>query len=121
MDIIVSKDSIRYWFHLSNSGVYNIFKSPLPFFTLFRFRVEYPAALRRDFSLPKKSAGYFITIACITGGIAEAFYKEIPVDITDYVSVILGPGLMKDVIIPFSERNSRTWPPNVPGTRRSSR
>jgi ADP-ribosylglycohydrolase len=44
------------------------------------------------------------TIACITGGIAEAFYKEIPLDISDFVSVILGPDLMKDVIIPFSRK-----------------
>jgi hypothetical protein len=32
-----------------------------------------------------------LTIACITGGIAEAFYKEVPTDITDFVSVLLGP------------------------------
>jgi ADP-ribosylglycohydrolase len=42
------------------------------------------------------------TIACITGGIAEAYYKTIPANITDYVSVLLGPGLMKDVVMPFS-------------------
>jgi ADP-ribosylglycohydrolase len=44
------------------------------------------------------------TIACITGGIAEAFYKEIPLDITDFVSVILGPDLMLDVVMPFSRK-----------------
>jgi ADP-ribosylglycohydrolase len=44
------------------------------------------------------------TIACIAGGIAEAFYGEIPEDITGFVSVILGPNLMKDVIMPFSAK-----------------
>jgi ADP-ribosylglycohydrolase len=44
------------------------------------------------------------TIACITGGIAEAFYREIPEGITGFVSVILGPDLMKDVIMPFSRK-----------------
>ena len=43
------------------------------------------------------------TIAAITGGIAEAFYMEIPEEITDFVKVILGPDLMKDVVIPFSK------------------
>jgi ADP-ribosylglycohydrolase len=42
------------------------------------------------------------TIACITGGIAEAFYKKIPITIRNYVSVLLGPGLMQDVVMPFS-------------------
>ena len=42
------------------------------------------------------------TIAAITGGIAEAYYREIPEDIADFVQVILGPDLMKDVVIPFS-------------------
>jgi ADP-ribosylglycohydrolase len=44
------------------------------------------------------------TIACITGGIAEAFYKTIPEYITEMVSIILGPDLMLDVVIPFSEK-----------------
>ncbi|MDR1565755.1 MAG: ADP-ribosylglycohydrolase family protein [Treponema sp.] len=44
------------------------------------------------------------TIAAIAGGIAEAFYGTIPEDITDFVQVILGPDLMKDAVIPFSER-----------------
>jgi ADP-ribosylglycohydrolase len=43
------------------------------------------------------------TVAAITGGIAEAFYQEIPEDIADFVGVLLGPDLMKDVVIPFSE------------------
>jgi ADP-ribosylglycohydrolase len=42
------------------------------------------------------------TIACITGGIAEAYYKTIPDNIINYVSVLLGPGLMQDVVMPFS-------------------
>jgi ADP-ribosylglycohydrolase len=44
------------------------------------------------------------TIACITGGIAEAFYKTIPEYIAEMVSIILGPDLRIDVIIPFSEK-----------------
>jgi ADP-ribosylglycohydrolase len=47
------------------------------------------------------------TIAAMTGGIAEAFYKEIPEDITDFVQVILGPDIMQDVVIPFSKKYRR--------------
>jgi ADP-ribosyl-[dinitrogen reductase] hydrolase len=47
------------------------------------------------------------TLAAITGGIAEAFYREIPEDITDFVQVILGPDLMLDVVMPFSEKYGR--------------
>ena len=44
------------------------------------------------------------TIACITGSIAEAFYKTIPNYIAEMVIIILGPDLMIDTIIPFSEK-----------------
>jgi ADP-ribosylglycohydrolase len=44
------------------------------------------------------------TIACITGAIAEAFYMEVPSKIVKNVSIILGPDLMKDVIMPFSAK-----------------
>jgi len=47
------------------------------------------------------------TLAAITGGIAEAFYREIPEDITDFVQVILGPDIMQDVVLPFSEKYGR--------------
>jgi ADP-ribosylglycohydrolase len=47
------------------------------------------------------------TIACITGGIAEAFYKTIPEYITEMVFIILGPDLMIDTVIPFSEKYGR--------------
>jgi len=47
------------------------------------------------------------TLAAITGGIAEAFYGEIPEDIADFVQVILGPDLMRDVVIPFSEKYAK--------------
>jgi ADP-ribosylglycohydrolase len=43
------------------------------------------------------------TIGCITGGIAEAFYKKIPENIADMVSLVVGPDMMKDVVIPFSD------------------
>jgi ADP-ribosylglycohydrolase len=44
------------------------------------------------------------TIACMTGAIAEAFYMEVPSKILKNVSIILGPDLMKDVIMPFSAK-----------------
>ncbi|MDR0656714.1 MAG: ADP-ribosylglycohydrolase family protein [Treponema sp.] len=44
------------------------------------------------------------TIACVTGAIAEAFYGEIPAEIVDTVSVILGPDLLRGVIMPFSQK-----------------
>jgi len=47
------------------------------------------------------------TIAAITGGIAEAYYKEIPEDITDFVKVILGPDIMLGVVKPFSKKYRR--------------
>jgi len=47
------------------------------------------------------------TLAAITGGIAEAFYGEIPEDIADFAQVILGPDLMRDVVIPFSEKYAK--------------
>lgn len=43
------------------------------------------------------------TIACITGGIAQAFYKEIPVYIVDKVRFILDSGL-KRVLDSFNDR-----------------
>jgi ADP-ribosylglycohydrolase len=44
------------------------------------------------------------TIACVAGAIAEAFYGEIPAGIVDAVSVILGPDLLRGVIMPFSRK-----------------
>ena len=44
------------------------------------------------------------TIACIAGGIAEAFYKTIPGNIAEMVQIILGPDLMIDTVIPFSKK-----------------
>ena len=44
------------------------------------------------------------TIACITGAIAEAFYKKIPKHIAENVVIILGPDLMLDTVIPFSKK-----------------
>jgi ADP-ribosylglycohydrolase len=44
------------------------------------------------------------TIACIAGAIAEAFYGEIPAKIADTVFVILGPDLLRGVIMPFSRK-----------------
>jgi ADP-ribosyl-[dinitrogen reductase] hydrolase len=64
---------------------------------------DYENAIRLAVSI----GGDSDTIAAITGGIAEAFYKEIPEDITDFVNVILGPDIMQDVVIPFSEKYRR--------------
>jgi ADP-ribosylglycohydrolase len=61
---------------------------------------DYENAVRLAVSL----GGDSDTIACITGGIAEAFYKKIPEAINDMVSIIVGPDLMKDVVIPFSKK-----------------
>ena len=44
------------------------------------------------------------TIACITGGIAEAFYQTIPQHIVKMVTVMLGPDIMLDTIMPFSKK-----------------
>ena len=60
---------------------------------------DYENAIRLAVSL----GGDSDTLAAITGGIAEAFYKKIPEDITDFVQVLLGPDLMKDIVIPFSQ------------------
>ena len=62
--------------------------------------VDYENAVRLAVSL----GGDSDTIACITGGIAEAFYRTIPEHITEMVSIILGPDLMRDTVIPFSRQ-----------------
>jgi ADP-ribosylglycohydrolase len=59
---------------------------------------DYENAIRLAVSI----GGDSDTIACITGGIAEAYYKTIPDNIINYASVLLGPGLMQDVVMPFS-------------------
>jgi ADP-ribosylglycohydrolase len=59
---------------------------------------DYENAVRLAVSL----GGDSDTIACITGGIAEAYYKIIPDKIINYVSVLLWPDLMIDVVMPFS-------------------
>jgi len=64
---------------------------------------DYENAVRLAISI----GGDSDTIAAITGGIAEAFYKEIPEEIADFVQIILGPDLMLDVVIPFSEKYRR--------------
>jgi ADP-ribosylglycohydrolase len=62
--------------------------------------VDYENAVRLAVSL----GGDSDTIACITGGIAEAFYQTIPEHIVDMASMILGPDLMIDVVMPFSKK-----------------
>ncbi|MDR2479201.1 MAG: ADP-ribosylglycohydrolase family protein [Treponema sp.] len=62
--------------------------------------VDFENAVRLAVSL----GGDSDTIACITGGIAEAFYQTIPEHIAEMSSIILGPDLMIDVVMPFSEQ-----------------
>jgi ADP-ribosylglycohydrolase len=66
--------------------------------------VDFESAVRLAVSL----GGDSDTIACITGGIAEAFYQTIPEYIVEMVSIILGPDLMQDVVMPFSEKYWKT-------------
>ena len=61
---------------------------------------NYESAVRLAVSL----GGDSDTIACIAGAIAEAFYGDIPEEIFDTVSVIVGPDLMLGVIRPFSRK-----------------
>jgi ADP-ribosylglycohydrolase len=61
---------------------------------------DYESAVRLAVSL----GGDSDTIACIAGGIAEAFYGEIPMEIVNTACMILGPDLLQGVIIPFSRK-----------------
>ncbi|AEF85984.1 ADP-ribosylglycohydrolase family protein [Treponema primitia ZAS-2] len=61
---------------------------------------DYKSAVRLAVSI----GGDSDTIACISGAIAEAFYGEIPGEIFDTVSMIVGPDLMRGVIRPFSRK-----------------
>lgn len=60
---------------------------------------DYESAVRLAVSLGGNSS----SLACITGGIAQAFYKDIPVYITKPVIEKLSPELF-DIINEFSER-----------------
>jgi ADP-ribosylglycohydrolase len=62
--------------------------------------VDFEHAIRLAVSI----GGDSDTIACITGGIAQAFYRDIPEHIITMTTIILGPDLMKDVVMPFSQR-----------------
>ncbi|TRO66971.1 ADP-ribosylglycohydrolase family protein [Christiangramia sabulilitoris] len=57
---------------------------------------DYESAIRLAISL----GGDSDTIACMAGGIAEAFYKEIPTDLLDYARKKL-PTVMKEVLFDF--------------------
>jgi len=59
---------------------------------------SYESAVRLAVSL----GGDSDTIAAIAGGIAEAFYMEIPEKISEVVRTLMTPDLMREVIIPFS-------------------
>ena len=68
--------------------------------TAFLESAGYESAVRLAVSL----GGDSDTLACITGGIAEAFYSEIPLEIVNTVQMILGPDLLEDVVLPFSRK-----------------
>ncbi|MDR1905097.1 MAG: ADP-ribosylglycohydrolase family protein, partial [Treponema sp.] len=89
-------DEIRphYEFDVSCQG------SVPPAITAFLESADYESAVRFAVSI----GGDSDTIACIAGGIAEAFYGEMPAEIFNIVSVIVGPDLMRGVIRPFSRK-----------------
>lgn len=60
---------------------------------------DYEDAVRKAVSL----GGDSDTLACITGGIASAYYKELPAEIIERVRVILTPDLL-EVVDRFYER-----------------
>ncbi len=54
---------------------------------------DYEDAIRKAISI----GGDSDTIACITGGIAQAFYRDMPASIIRKVSSLLTPDLLKIV------------------------
>ena len=60
---------------------------------------SYESAIRKAISI----GGDSDTIACITGGIAEAYYREIPKEIATRGNLIIDSGLRR-VIREFRER-----------------
>jgi len=59
---------------------------------------DFESSIRLGISL----GGDSDTIACITGGISEAFYREVPIEIQEQVKKLL-PWELLDVIISFSK------------------
>ena len=53
--------------------------------TAFLDSTDFEDAIRKAVSL----GGDSDTLACITGGIAEAFYREIPKEMVDHVQALL--------------------------------
>jgi ADP-ribosylglycohydrolase len=72
---------------------------------------DYESAVRLAVSI----GGDSDTIACVAGGIAEAFYGEIPMEIFNTVAVIVGPDLLRGVIMPFSRKYGTINPVTKPG------
>ena len=60
---------------------------------------DFEDAIRKAVSL----GGDSDTLACITGGIAEAFYKQIPKAMADKVQALLPPGFV-DILSAMRER-----------------
>ena len=69
---------------------------------------DYESAIRLAVSL----GGDSDTLACITGGIAEAFYKEIPADIAKTMWNKL-PEKFKEIIKSVESRSSYCLPQGI--------
>jgi len=91
-DLNESLDSIREWYEFDVSCQGSVPQAIIAFLE----SNDYEDAIRNAISI----GGDSDTIACITGGIAEAYYKEIPRYIIEEVSKLL-PQEMKDVINRF--------------------
>ena len=65
---------------------------------------SYENAIRKAISI----GGDSDTIACITGGIAQAYYKEIPKEIISRGNLFIGSGFKK-VISEFNEEFIYKW------------
>jgi ADP-ribosylglycohydrolase len=82
-------DSIRSTYVFDSKASYSV----PPAIVAFLESDDYESAIRKAISI----GGDSDTIACIAGGIAEAFYKDIPKDIYDKGWMILDSGLKKTV------------------------
>lgn len=93
-DLNASLDSIRPWYAFDVSCQGSVPQAIISFLE----SESYEDAVRNAISI----GGDSDTIACIAGGIAEAYYKEIPEYITKRVRDLL-PGDMKEILEKFYE------------------
>ncbi|MBP1743099.1 MAG: ADP-ribosylation/Crystallin [Firmicutes bacterium] len=95
-----SIDSIRKWYSFDVSCQGSVPQAIISFMD----SDSYEDAVRNAISI----GGDSDTIACITGGLAEAYYKEIPEYITERVMGIL-PDEMKEVLQRFYDEVYSRW------------